>query len=317
MKILILSILGAFLPLLSAQEFTSWSAYLENLKSDNPQVAAVILGSKQNTLPREIASGATNMQGVQTVLIESNEEYVNPLTNQKISGRRLFAMWGANAGTLIFLNKDGLAIPQLALPQSIHANERDIVESYAGYVHEGEFNHMTLRDYLQAKGRKEVIRKIQMTRRTMQGWKPFLPGQPLPLLLDDNGTVVDARKHPGTFFIFGDPSGRAFNAQIREIQLGLGNARASIIAVIPNDRQRPPTLPDSIDTLFAKPADVLEPCSPRIMMCSQDGSGIEMNGFHPKDVLAMRLGLNLADLAPLQADVPFTETDTGSLHDVR
>src|SRR3954465_1287383 len=95
----------------------SWDDLLGELRSSARHgPTAVYLGSADNHLPRLVAAGAIDTAGIPFVVVGATAEVRNPLTDRPISGARLAAFFAATAGTVVFLDEDGLPIPQLAIP---------------------------------------------------------------------------------------------------------------------------------------------------------------------------------------------------------
>ena len=317
--LILITLLGARGAAAAESASLHWDAYIQDLRDGTaPAVVAVSLGSARNRLPRSVADGTIDLHGVPLIVVEARGDYLNPISDGRIQGARLFALWSANAGTLLFLDRDGLLIPQLNLPQVFHANDPEVVGAYAGFAHGEHFREMGLRDYLLALDQQSVMLKIQAKlKRGTGNWRPVLPEADIPVIVSRDGEPVNPREHAGAFFVFGRPDGRAFRAQVREIQEGLASLRATVVAVIPSDLPADAGADLGVTVLRAARGVVDAPCNPRILVLTHEGGGLWMYGYHPRDMIAMQLGgMNIANVAPLQPEIPFTETDVGTLLDV-
>ncbi|HYE08256.1 MAG TPA: hypothetical protein VEL07_22270 [Planctomycetota bacterium] len=313
--ILLISALTATVSTLSA---ASWDEIVTGLRDGTATGPfAIYLGCADNRLPRLIADGAIDTAGVVFAVVPAAGTVRSPISDRPIPGARLHAFFAATAGTVIFLDVDGLPIPQLSIPQAMHGDDAELFSAYFGYVAGGHHRAMSIAEYCRALGKEQAI--VRAVKRVQSGFsgRELKPGEAVLTARNHlTGETVDPNANPGVFHVYSsDPRGRVFLAQIAEIHRAFAALDPQITLIVP-DGDEPPldALPDGIRPVLAhasRAAIESHGPSPHIVVSGggEPARGVRLDGFQPADALARLIGLPLTDLSLVDRDIPYAEVD--------
>ena len=302
---------------LTAVEVLEWDTLIDRYRDKAvPKGAVIYLGSAENHLPRMVRDGHVELHGLAMAVLDAKRPARNPISDRPIRGLEIFRLLGGNAGTLVFLDRDGVPLVQLSLPQIYHGNDAKVVSLFASYAAGGHHSTMSVNEYSRAMGLEEVERRADIRMQTNGFGLPLMPQDPVPTVVMDDGQPINLRDSPGVFFVIGFPDKPGFQQQLQEIALAFRAYGPRIVAVIPHDT----TIPDRVHsvvgsltvtrgraTLFRQEA------TPRIMLFGSDGSGMTFYGYQPADVLSKHTRVEVGNVTSRSPNMPYGETDTGTL----
>ncbi|MBA3845641.1 MAG: hypothetical protein H0X45_03225 [Planctomycetes bacterium] len=296
----------------------SWDEIVSGLRDGTATGPfAIYLGSADNRLPRLIADGAIDTAGVIFVVVPAGGSVRSPISDRPVPGARLHAFFAATAGTVIFLDVDGLPIPQLSIPQAMHGDDAELFAAYFAYVAGGHHRAMSIAEYCRALGKEQAI--VRAVKRVQSGFsgRELKPGEAVLTARNHlTGETVDPNANPGVFHVYSsDARGRVFLAQIAEIHRAFAALDPQITLIVP-DGDEPPLdiLPDGIRPVLAhasRAAIERHGPSPHIVVSGggDPAHGVRLDGFQPADALARLIGLPLTDLSLVDRDIPYAEVD--------
>jgi hypothetical protein len=296
-----------------------WNDILERLRAGAPGPYAVYLGSPDNRLPRLLAAGAIATLDIPVVVLRSGDQVRNPMTDRLVGGERLQNFFGASAGTLLFLDADGMPIPQLSIPQAMHGNDPELFTLYFGYVAGAHYKAMSIAEYCRALGKDQVV--LRALRRVKNGFsgREFAADEALLKARNHvSGESVDPWADPGVFHIYtADAAGRVFRAQVNEIERAFGRLNPRFTLIVPDGEEPDMARLPGVRCVLAHAAraDLLRLGASPLTIITAGGpdpharKGIRLDGFQPADVVAKLVGLPLADLALVDHDIPYAEMD--------
>ena len=318
MRILLVLLALGCLP---GAEALTWNDLLIKIRR-SPDVGpvAIYLGAASNKIPQLVRSGGIDTQGIPFAVLPSTDEALNPATNRVVSGARIQDFYGATAGTVIFLDDEGIFMAELAMPQSLHRNRPEIFTLYFRYLASGNFKKMNIVEFARARGEDGMLLGA------IRGMSERIAVQELKgderLVVGRNamaGTPIDPwdPTNQGVFFVYTtDPSGPVFMAQLAEIWRGFESLQPQITIVVPPGKEPDLTkLPSTFLAVLAyAPAQDIAAMgsSPvTVVTATQQGkrTGRRLVGFQPANVLAQVLGISGKAIRGFNRDLPFGETD--------
>ncbi|MFW5829615.1 MAG: hypothetical protein ACOCXA_05080, partial [Planctomycetota bacterium] len=278
--------------------------------------AMIYLGSAENRLPRMIAAGEVDLHGLLVAVIDAEQTARNPVSDRSINGLELFRLFSGNAGSLVFLDRDGMPLEQLALPQIYHGNDRHVVALFAGYAAGGHYSSMTIADYCRAMGLEDVEQRAHLRMQTNGFGLPLMPGDDLPMVVMPDGQPLPINSNPGVFFVIGYPRHEAFNRQLIEIAQAFRAYEPRIVAVVPHGsalREETRSMVGDLTVAHAGAAVFRSEATPRMLLFGEDGSGMAFYGFQPADVISKHTRVEVVNQQSRAPNMPYGETDTGEL----
>ncbi len=296
-----------------------WNTIIERLRAGAAGPYAVYLGSPDNKLPRLLAVGAIATLDIPVVVLRSGDQVRNPMTDRLVGGDRLQNFFGASAGTLLFLDGDGMPIPQLSIPQAMHGNDAELFALYFSYVAGAHYKAMSIAEYCRALGKDQVV--LRALRRVKSGFsgREFAADEALPKARNHvSGEAVDAWADPGVFHIYtAAADGRVFLAQVNEIERAFGRLNPRFTLIVPEGEEPDMARLPGVRCVLAHAArsELLRLGASPLTIITAGGpdaharKGIRLDGFQPADVIAKLVGLPLADLALVDRDIPYGEMD--------
>ena len=302
-----------------AAESLGWEQWLQGIRTGAIHApVAIYLGSPANHLPRLIQSGTIHTHGIAVITVQADERITNPLSQRPMDGAQLQTLLSASAGTLVFLDQDGLPMPQLSMPQAMHGDDPQLFEAYFSYVAGGHYRTMSISEYCAALGTSAVIsRAVARVRHGFSG-RPLSANEPLvPALEADGRTVIDPWSASGVFYIYARHArDRVFLAQLDEISHAFGSLQPRLTVIVPTQEQ-PPLPPNASggDWVLghAEPAELARLAVSPVTIVTARGAhgmtGMRLDGFQPAAVLAQLLGLPQPTATQCNHDIPYAEAD--------
>jgi hypothetical protein len=302
-----------------ALDALGWEQYLSCLREGHAQSTALYFGAADNRLPRQWLAGGVTGAGacVSVVMIPGHGQLESPLGGPQISAAQLQRFFGVTAGTVLFLDRQGMPLPQLSLPQALHQDDLQLLGLYLAYVAGGHDRAMTIAEYAQALGAEAILSRA--IARERQGCARVLaPGQALARATTaGTHAVVDPWAEGGVFYLYAhDLGGRVFRAQLHEIMRAFAVLHPRLTVITPTGEDPDAQLiDDSCECVLAHAEGSLlraQGPSPLLVVSARTAQGMQalrLDGFQPAPVLAHLLGLRLVDDAALDHDIPYGEVD--------
>ena len=302
-----------------AAEQLGWEQWLQDIRAGTSHApVAIYLGSCANHLPRLLAAGDIHTHGIAVITVQADDRITNPLSLRPMDGAQLQTFLGATAGTLVFLDHEGLPLPQLSMPQAMHGDDPQLFDAYFSYVAGGHYRTMTIAEYCAALGTSSVIsRAVARVRHGFSG-RPLSGNEPLvPAVEADGHTIIDPWTASGVFYIYAHHAqDRVFLAQLEEISHAFGSLQPRVTVIVPDQEQPPlPPAASAGDWVLghAAPAELARLAVSPVTIVTARGAhgmtGMRLDGFQPAAVLAQLLGLPLPESTHLNHDIPYAEAD--------
>ena len=313
------------LSILWAAEPLSWNDLIQQIRTrTDVGPVAIYLGSAANRIPGLVRAGVIDTQGVPFAVLPATTQALNPATNRMVPGARIQDFYGATAGTVIFLDHEGIFMAELAMPQSLHRNRPEIFTLYFRYLASGNYLKMNIVEFARARGEDGMLLAA------IRGMSERIAVQELKgderLAVCRNamsGTPIDPwdPTNQGVFFVFStDAAAPIFRAQLVEIWRGFEALQPQITIVVPPGREPdlstlPPTFQAVLANASASDIAAMGQGPVTIVTATQQGkrTGRRLVGFQPSNVLAQVLGISGKAIRAMNRDVPFGETDDAPL----
>jgi hypothetical protein len=306
-----------------AARMMTWNEGLTYLR--NPTVkdhsVALLFGGRWCKAARMIAEGKIKSFGVPVIVVTAAEEAINPLTDKNVRGLDIFRQFGGNAGSLAFLNDEGMPINYMVLPQLVHDCNPDLLTTYFRYVQTKSYRKVTLGEFCRAMGMEDVV--VQSIKRGQTDGMGRVLSARAPVLKSVNDLTKEAYDpwdHPGYITVYTEnPNGALFLAQVNEILYAFEAIQPRIAIVCPYGT-RPPLDHllggDGLLLCNAAADDIIAGgTTPRIVFTGGSGAmqkGLELKGFQPANVLGALLNIRLTgEIKNLYPDIPLQEAEGG------
>ena len=307
----------------------SWDRALERLRSKEPPYTVLYVGHPQTQIMRKIAAGQVNFGGAQFTAITATEQVINPMTNRKISGADFTKFWAGivqdyAAGTFFFVDKNGILMPIMLLPHSLHRNRPEVIELYASYASSGMSDKMSIADFGVLNGRKDVANTLAMEIRAKSHanmkamLKTYKIDDPFLIAVDKSGLAINPKTDPAIYIITKDPDGVAFTAQVIDlwkkltVETETGISPPPLVVIGPAGAIYPQL--DAMGIKYRAATATEEQltglATPMIMIPGGTKNPAQaIIGFLPGEAVAAALEVRVQDRHQYSPDVPISEVD--------
>lgn len=295
----------------------SWERALLQLR-DKGGPLAIYCGSPANNLPRKMVNGEIDTNGIPFVVIPSTLMILNPFTGKEVAGGRMHDHFGATAGTIVFLDRDGMAIPAVSMPWGVHRDDPATISLISGFVAGGHHRLMDLTEYARSIGKEEIIEKalkqnpVGLTGREI-GEKDLLP----TMRNVTTGEIIDPWSEIGVFYVFALRYGPVCEAQLHEVWNAFGNLQPKITLILPpgeeptDQRQLPAGMQAVLAQAPREAIAMLGTGPSTVCTTNADGRkrGLVFEGFVPALVYSRLLGIPVQHREKLNRDIPHGEKE--------
>ena len=330
--LMIVSVLFAMVPTHAAEIF-SWEEGLAAMRAGTAPAYCLYIGREKSLLLTHVRDGTIATAGVVWIRLGSEREVMNPFTGRTIPGSQqiqnlLGTLNELSGGSVLFLNRDGVIMPQFTLIQNFHKNRAEVLTLYCAMVADPLRDKTTIAEFARFKDMpigKTLLLEVQQNKHRDFKWlfRDVPPTETYFKGITGDGRILDPRVDPAIAIVTKDPNGEVFLAQMREywVKLAITDGgriqRPPLVVLGPVGAHYPALDAQGIVyTAGGLTAQQLAPLSSPMTILPSDGAArkpIEIKGFIPGEIVgevvmdkSAALLTNRQLLAP---DIPFGDVD--------